>query len=61
MAQNKPLADVEGVHLTHDTKDEGRKALPPGAQRLVHQILAHKLPSLDKVFDAYVLNVFCNC
>lgn len=41
MAQNIPLDDVEGIHLSCDVKDEGRKALPPGAQRLVHRILAH--------------------
>ncbi|KAM6332625.1 FAST kinase domain-containing protein 1, mitochondrial isoform 2-T4 [Podargus strigoides] len=30
MPQNIPLDDVEGIHLR---QDEGRKALPPGAQR----------------------------
>ncbi|XP_017692167.1 PREDICTED: FAST kinase domain-containing protein 1, mitochondrial isoform X2 [Lepidothrix coronata] len=33
MAQNIHLDDVGGIHLRHDIKDEGRKALPPGAQR----------------------------
>ena len=41
MAQNIPTDDVEGIRLRHDIKVEGRKALPPGAQRLVHRILAH--------------------
>lgn len=41
MAQNIPLDDAEGVHLRHDIKEDGRKALPPGSQRLVHQVLAH--------------------
>jgi len=41
MAQNIPLDDMEGIQLRHDIKDEGRKALPPGAQRLVPRILAH--------------------
>lgn len=41
MAQNVPLDDVEGIRWRHDIKDGGRMAVPPGAQRLVHQILAH--------------------
>lgn len=36
MAQHIPLDGVGGIHLRHDIKDEGRKALPPGAQRSVH-------------------------
>lgn len=36
MAQNIPLDGGGGIHLRWDIKDEGRKALPPGAQRSVH-------------------------
>lgn len=42
MAQNIPLDDVEGIHLRHDIKDEGRKALPPGAQRIALEFLDSK-------------------
>ncbi|NXV41880.1 FAKD1 protein, partial [Uria aalge] len=42
MAQNIPLDDVEGVHLRHDIKDEGRKALPPGAQKIALEFLDSK-------------------
>ncbi|NXI89642.1 FAKD1 protein, partial [Psophia crepitans] len=42
MAQNIPLSDAEGIHLRHDMKDEGRKALPPGAQRIALEFLDSK-------------------
>ncbi|XP_068263612.1 FAST kinase domain-containing protein 1, mitochondrial isoform X1 [Nyctibius grandis] len=42
MAQNIPLDNVEGRHLRHDIKDEGRKALPPGAQRIALEFLDSK-------------------
>ncbi|NXP48969.1 FAKD1 protein, partial [Heliornis fulica] len=42
VAQNIPLNDVERVHLRHDMKDEGRKALPPGAQRIALEFLDSK-------------------
>ncbi|XP_009582595.1 PREDICTED: FAST kinase domain-containing protein 1 [Fulmarus glacialis] len=47
MAQNIPLDDVEGIHLRHDIKDEGRKALPPGAQRIALEFLDSKDFSKD--------------
>ncbi|NXT56743.1 FAKD1 protein, partial [Pluvianellus socialis] len=42
MAQNIPLHNVEGIHLRHDIKDEGRMALPPGAQRIALEFLDSK-------------------
>ncbi|NWU52026.1 FAKD1 protein, partial [Dromas ardeola] len=42
MAQNIPLDDVEGIHLRLDIKDEGRKALPPGAQKIALEFLDSK-------------------
>ncbi|NXO55619.1 FAKD1 protein, partial [Aramus guarauna] len=42
MAQNIPLNGMEGIHLRHDMKDEGRKALPPGAQRIALEFLDSK-------------------
>ncbi|KFZ55871.1 FAST kinase domain-containing protein 1 [Podiceps cristatus] len=42
MAWNIPLDDVEGIHLRHGIKDEGRKALPPGAQRIALELLDSK-------------------
>ncbi|NXV80848.1 FAKD1 protein, partial [Atlantisia rogersi] len=39
LAQNIPLNDVEGIHLKHDKKNEGRKALPPGAERIALEFL----------------------
>ncbi|NXF33646.1 FAKD1 protein, partial [Nyctibius bracteatus] len=42
MAQNIPLDNAEGQHLRHDIKDEGRKALPPGAQRIALEFLDSK-------------------
>ncbi|NXN74751.1 FAKD1 protein, partial [Himantopus himantopus] len=42
MAQNIPLDVVEGIHLRHGIKDEGRKALPPGAQRIALEFLDSK-------------------
>ncbi|KAM6260286.1 FAST kinase domain-containing protein 1, mitochondrial isoform 1-T4 [Spheniscus humboldti] len=47
MAQNIPLDDVEGIHLRCDIKDEGRKALPPGAQRIALEFLDSKAFSKD--------------
>ncbi|KFV50717.1 FAST kinase domain-containing protein 1 [Gavia stellata] len=47
MAQNIPLDDVEGIHWRHDIKDEGRKALPPGAQRVALEFLDSKAFSKD--------------
>ncbi|XP_074685150.1 FAST kinase domain-containing protein 1, mitochondrial isoform X2 [Strix aluco] len=42
MAQNIPLDDMKRIHLSHDIKDEGRKALPPGAQRIALEFLDSK-------------------
>ncbi|NXY74513.1 FAKD1 protein, partial [Glareola pratincola] len=42
MAQNLPLDDMEGIHWRHDVKDEGRKALPPGAQKIALEFLDSK-------------------
>ncbi|XP_074450449.1 FAST kinase domain-containing protein 1, mitochondrial isoform X1 [Larus michahellis] len=42
MAQNIPLDNVEGIHLRRDIKDEGRKALPPGAQKIALEFLDSK-------------------
>ncbi|XP_029874821.1 FAST kinase domain-containing protein 1, mitochondrial isoform X2 [Aquila chrysaetos chrysaetos] len=47
VAQNAPLDDVEGIHLTRDIKDKGRKALPPGAQRIALEFLDSKAFSKD--------------
>ncbi|NXX53082.1 FAKD1 protein, partial [Scopus umbretta] len=47
MAQNIPLGDVDGVHLRHNVKDEGRKALPSGAQRIALEFLHSKAFSKD--------------
>ncbi|KAM9628993.1 FAST kinase domain-containing protein 1, mitochondrial isoform 2-T9 [Morphnus guianensis] len=47
VAQNTPLDDVEGIHLTRDIKDKGRKALPPGAQRIALEFLDSKAFSKD--------------
>ncbi|NXM24280.1 FAKD1 protein, partial [Oxyruncus cristatus] len=47
MAQNIPLNDVGGIHLRHDIKDEGRKALPPGAQRIALEFLDSRAFSKD--------------
>ncbi|NXW93051.1 FAKD1 protein, partial [Alopecoenas beccarii] len=47
MAQNISLDDVEGVHLRHDIKDGGRRALPPGAQRIALEFLDSKAFSKD--------------
>ncbi|XP_071667141.1 FAST kinase domain-containing protein 1, mitochondrial isoform X3 [Patagioenas fasciata] len=47
MAQNIPLDDAEGVHLRHDIKDDGRKALPPGAQRIALECLDSKAFTKD--------------
>ncbi|NWU07748.1 FAKD1 protein, partial [Cephalopterus ornatus] len=47
MAQKIPLDDVGGIHLRHDIKDEGRKALPPGAQRIALEFLDSRAFSKD--------------
>ncbi|NWU79998.1 FAKD1 protein, partial [Onychorhynchus coronatus] len=47
MPQNIPLDDVRGIHLRHDIKDEGRKALPPGAQRIALEFLDSRAFSKD--------------
>ncbi|NXA77205.1 FAKD1 protein, partial [Thryothorus ludovicianus] len=47
MAQNIPLDGVGGIHLRHDIKDEGRKALPPGAQRIALEFLDSRAFSKD--------------
>ncbi|NXY86957.1 FAKD1 protein, partial [Alcedo cyanopectus] len=43
MAQNIPLDREEGTCLRHDIKDEGRRALPPGAQRIALEFLDSKV------------------
>ncbi|XP_010148140.1 PREDICTED: FAST kinase domain-containing protein 1 [Eurypyga helias] len=45
MAQNIPWDDV--VHLRDDFRNEGRKALPPGAQRIALEFLDSKAFSKD--------------
>ncbi|NXA13536.1 FAKD1 protein, partial [Sapayoa aenigma] len=47
MAQNIPLDDVGGIHLRHDIKDDGKKALPPGAQRIALEFLDSRAFSKD--------------
>ncbi|KAJ7395438.1 FAST kinase domain 1 [Pitangus sulphuratus] len=47
MAQNIPLDDGGGIHLRRDIKDEGRKALPPGAQRIALEFLDSRAFSKD--------------
>ncbi|NWH63640.1 FAKD1 protein, partial [Geococcyx californianus] len=47
VAQNIPLDDVKGIHLKHDVKDQGRKALPAGAQRIALEFLDSKAFSKD--------------
>uniref|UniRef100_A0A8C3UZ77 FAST kinase domains 1 n=1 Tax=Catharus ustulatus TaxID=91951 RepID=A0A8C3UZ77_CATUS len=47
MAQNIPLDSSGGIHLRHGLKDEGRKALPPGAQRIALEFLDSKAFSKD--------------
>ncbi|NXD20263.1 FAKD1 protein, partial [Spelaeornis formosus] len=47
MAQNIPLDGVGGIHLRHDIKDERRKVLPPGAQRIALEFLDSKAFSKD--------------
>ncbi|XP_041259591.1 FAST kinase domain-containing protein 1, mitochondrial isoform X2 [Onychostruthus taczanowskii] len=47
MAQNIALGGAGGIHLRHDIKDEGRKALPPGAQRIALEFLDSKAFSKD--------------
>ncbi|KAM9380589.1 FAST kinase domain-containing protein 1, mitochondrial [Phaethornis superciliosus] len=42
MVQNLPSDNVEGIHLRHDMKNEGRRALPPGAQRIALEFLDSK-------------------
>ncbi|KFP17559.1 FAST kinase domain-containing protein 1 [Egretta garzetta] len=46
----KPLSymdGVEGIHLRHDIRDEGRNALPPGAQKIALEFLDSKAFSKD--------------
>ncbi|NWS83926.1 FAKD1 protein, partial [Toxostoma redivivum] len=47
MAQNIPLDGGGGIHLRRNIKDEGRKALPPGAQRIALEFLDSKAFSKD--------------
>ncbi|XP_068051917.1 FAST kinase domain-containing protein 1, mitochondrial isoform X2 [Anomalospiza imberbis] len=47
MAQNIALGGVGGIHLRRDIKDKGRKALPPGAQRIALEFLDSKAFSKD--------------
>ncbi|XP_066178942.1 FAST kinase domain-containing protein 1, mitochondrial [Sylvia atricapilla] len=47
MAQHIPLDGVGGIHLRRDIKDEGRKGLPPGAQRIALEFLDSKAFSKD--------------
>ncbi|NXG16257.1 FAKD1 protein, partial [Grallaria varia] len=47
MAQNVPLGDVEAIRWRHGIKDEGRKALPPGAQRIALEFLDSRAFSKD--------------
>ncbi|NXW58893.1 FAKD1 protein, partial [Eurystomus gularis] len=47
ISQNIPLDDVEGIHLRHDIKGEGRRALPQGAQRIALEFLDSKAFSKD--------------
>uniref|UniRef100_A0A8C5UI21 FAST kinase domains 1 n=1 Tax=Malurus cyaneus samueli TaxID=2593467 RepID=A0A8C5UI21_9PASS len=47
MAQNIPLDGVGRIHLRHDIKDEGTKALPPGTQKIALEFLDSKAFSKD--------------
>ncbi|CAN8218803.1 unnamed protein product [Coccothraustes coccothraustes] len=47
MAQNIALGGVGGMHLRDHIKDEGTKALPPGAQRIALEFLDSKAFSKD--------------
>ncbi|XP_019472725.1 FAST kinase domain-containing protein 1, mitochondrial isoform X2 [Meleagris gallopavo] len=47
MTQNILLDDLSGIHLRHDIKDEERKALPQGAQRIALEFLDSKAFSKD--------------
>nr|XP_030134291.3 FAST kinase domain-containing protein 1, mitochondrial isoform X2 [Taeniopygia guttata] len=47
MAQNMALGEVGGIHLRHDIKEKGRKALPPGAQRIALEFLDSRAFSKD--------------
>ncbi|XP_056372086.1 FAST kinase domain-containing protein 1, mitochondrial-like [Oenanthe melanoleuca] len=47
MAQRIPLDGSEGIHLRHNIKDEGKKVLPPGAQRIALEFLDSKAFSKD--------------
>ncbi|NWV00804.1 FAKD1 protein, partial [Upupa epops] len=42
MAHDTPLYDVERTHLRHGIKHEGRKSVPPGAQRIALEFLDSK-------------------
>ncbi|NXF83229.1 FAKD1 protein, partial [Sclerurus mexicanus] len=47
MAQNVPLDDMGAIHWRHSSKDEGRRALPPGAQRIALEFLDSRAFSKD--------------
>ncbi|NXQ37310.1 FAKD1 protein, partial [Alaudala cheleensis] len=47
IAENIPWDGVGGIHLRHDVKVEGRKALPPGAQRIALEFLDSQAFSKD--------------
>ncbi|NXM75738.1 FAKD1 protein, partial [Serilophus lunatus] len=47
MAQSIPMDDMGGIDLRLDIKDEGRKALPPGAQRIALELLDSRAFSKD--------------
>ncbi|NXO83884.1 FAKD1 protein, partial [Sitta europaea] len=47
VAHNIPLDGVGGIHLRHDIKDDWRRALPPGAQRIALEFLDSKAFSKD--------------
>ncbi|XP_009077229.1 PREDICTED: FAST kinase domain-containing protein 1 [Acanthisitta chloris] len=47
MAQNIPLDNVGGIHLRHDVKDEGRRTLSPGSQRIALEFLDSRAFSKD--------------
>ncbi|NWR92099.1 FAKD1 protein, partial [Furnarius figulus] len=47
MAQNIPLDDVGAIHWRDGIKDEGRKVLPPGAQRIALEFLDSRAFSKD--------------
>ncbi|XP_067994755.1 FAST kinase domain-containing protein 1, mitochondrial isoform X1 [Melanerpes formicivorus] len=46
-ALNVPFDDMERIHFGHDIKDDWRKVLPPGAQRIALEFLDSKAFSKD--------------